>query len=307
MEARLAAEGRILAEQDYWEAHTTLIAQGLLLKGQGRGGSVRRPVQVESPDESFTLQTISPSAEEPADAVKARAPSRAGPRMAVADQAAQIIAYRHTDKRKNNPEVGMVTPATDPDGDKTRWAYDPHLDPALQFDSQRAAIETLIDEALASGDAERMREALEELKRRQTPYLNWAGKAERTSFEIDTVSLHVHERVDPASILSAVRKAMKVEGKSKGAVAAFQYDLFNAPFENLPLRDAIDFYRHERGWANRLIAGDSLLVMNSLLQKESMAARVQMIYIDPPYGIKYGSNFSLSSASVTSRTATTRT
>lgn len=57
------------------------------------------------------------------------------------------------------------------------------------------------------------------------------------------------------------------------------------------MRDAIDFYKHERGWANRLIAGESLLVMNSLLQKESMAGQVQMIYIDLPYGIKYGSNF----------------
>lgn len=83
---------------------------------------------------------------------------------------------------------------------------------------------------------------------------------------------------------------MKKEGKGKGAEKAFQPGLFDAPFENLPLRDAIDFYRHERGWANRLIAGDSLLVMNSLLQKESMAGRVQMIYFDPPYGIKYGSN-----------------
>jgi adenine-specific DNA-methyltransferase len=53
----------------------------------------------------------------------------------------------------------------------------------------------------------------------------------------------------------------------------------------------VDFYKHEKGWANRLIAGDSLLVMNSLLQKEAMAGQVQMIYIDPPYGIKYGSNF----------------
>ena len=59
----------------------------------------------------------------------------------------------------------------------------------------------------------------------------------------------------------------------------------------MPLRSAIDFYKHDRGWANRLVAGDSLLVMNSLLQKESMAGQVQMIYIDPPYGIKYGSNF----------------
>ncbi len=59
----------------------------------------------------------------------------------------------------------------------------------------RANIEKLIDDALESGDTDRMREALEELKRLQSPYLNWAGKAERTSFEIDTVSLHVHERM----------------------------------------------------------------------------------------------------------------
>jgi len=204
---------------------------------------------------------------------------------------AQIVSYRHADKRKNNPEVGIVTPATDPEEGKTRWAYDPHIDPALQFDPNRAGIEKLIDDAVASGDKEAMAAALEELKRMQSPYLNWAGKAERTSFDIDTVSLHVHERVDPASILSAVRKQMKDEGKAKGISPVIQPGLFDAPFENLPLRDAIDFYRHERGWANRLVSGDSLLVMNSLLQKESMSGKVQMIYIDPPYGIKYGSNF----------------
>ena len=77
----------------------------------------------------------------------------------------------------------------------------------------------------------------------------------------------------------------------KSAPPTMQLGLFSAPFENLPLRDAIDFYKHEKGWSNRLIAGDSLLVMNSLLQKEGMAGQVQMIYIDPPYGIRYGSNF----------------
>ncbi len=61
--------------------------------------------------------------------------------------------------------------------------------------------------------------------------------------------------------------------------------------EEPPLREAIEFYKHAHGWSNRLIAGDSLLVMNSLLEKEGMAGQVQMIYIDPPYGIKYGSNF----------------
>jgi adenine-specific DNA-methyltransferase len=208
------------------------------------------------------------------------------PRPSAADEA-QIIAYRHLDRRKNNPEVGVVNISTDPDTPKTVWNFDPHLDPALQFDSGRSSIEALIDDALASGDEAEMRAALEELKRLQSPYLNWTGKAERTSFTVDTVSLHVHERIDPMSILAAVRKQMK-ESKAGKVV---QPGLFEAPFESMPLRDAIDFYKHDRGWANRLVAGDSLLVMNSLLQKEGMAGQVQMIYLDPPYGIKYGSNF----------------
>ena len=74
-------------------------------------------------------------------------------------------------------------------------------------------------------------------------------------------------------------------------VYPLQPSLFERPEEKLPLRDAIDFYKHAHGWSNRLIAGDSLLVMNSLLEKEGMAGQVQMVYIDPPYGIKYGSNF----------------
>ena len=305
IETLLLSEGLSIGDDDYWQAHSALVADGVLLKGQGRGGSVRRAqvadnvasgVSGDLADDAdgFALQAQQPpelstqtAPKAPAAALRPAAPSARN----AAGEAAQIISYRHADKRKNNPEVGMVTPATDPEAGKTRWAYDPHLDPALQFDPARANIEKLIDDALESGDTDRMREALEELKRLQSPYLNWAGKAERTSFEIDTVSLHVHERIDPASILSAVRKAMKGEGKTKGAAKAIQPGLFDAPFENLPLRDAIDFYRHERGWANRLVAGDSLLVMNSLLQKESMAGRVQMIYIDPPYGIKYGSNF----------------
>ncbi|MDD5404645.1 MAG: site-specific DNA-methyltransferase, partial [Sulfuricella sp.] len=229
---------------------------------------------------------------------KRRVPTTA--KGAVGDEA-QILSYRHPDKRKNNPDVGMVKPENDPEQPKTTWAYDPHLDPALQFDMGRAAIEKLIDDALASGDEAAMRAALEELKRLQTPYLNWSGKAERTSFEVDTVSLHVHERIDPMSILAAVRRSGAPAAKSarapgqntrgQGRASYIQPGLFDAPFESLPLRDAIDFYRHERGWANRMVAGDSLLVMNSLLQKEGMAGQVQMIYLDPPYGIKYGSNF----------------
>lgn len=291
IEEQLSKDGLSITEEQYWQVHAELIASGVVATGKGRGGSVRL---VDAQPDSFGLATQVVEAEEPAAATKSKpkaAPAKPTAGRTKPGEETQVLSYRHQDKRKNNPEVGMVTPATDPDAGKTKWAYDPHLDPTLNFDPQRARIEQLIDDALESGDAERMRQVLGELKRTQSPYLNWAGKAERTTFEVDTVSLHVHERIDPASILSAVRKVMKKEGKGKGAEKAFQPGLFDAPFENLPLRDAIDFYRHERGWANRLIAGDSLLVMNSLLQKESMAGRVQMFYFDPPYGIKYGSNF----------------
>jgi adenine-specific DNA-methyltransferase len=259
--------------------------------GTKTAGHTQAPIV---PTGDFTLETQTP----PEDVGKPRAgrpKAAAGGRKS--DQP-EVLSYRHSDKRKNNPEVGMVKPENDPDDHDERWCYDPHIDPALQFDFGRAQVEKLIDDALASGDDATMRAALEELKRYSAPYLNWTGKAERTTFEVETVSLHVHERIDPASILSAVRNDRRVRpthqkasNGAQGAPYMHQPDLFAAPFENLPLRDAIDFYKHERGWANRLIAGDSLLVMNSLLQKESMAGQVQMIYIDPPYGIKYGSNF----------------
>ncbi|WP_394807587.1 site-specific DNA-methyltransferase [Nitrosomonas sp.] len=251
-------------------------------------GSNQKPQQETLLDDEFSLELQEASPE-------AVTPRKSSSRKPVPDhkkgknQSSEVLSYRHDDKRTNNPHVGMVDTHSDGVEGKTAWQYDPHIDPALNFDSSRSTIETLIDDALASGDKDRMQAALEQLKRMQSPYLNWSGKAERTSFSVDTVSLHVHERIDPATILAAVQKKLK-DGKGKSS-AAIQPDLFHAPFENLPLREAIDFYKHDRDWANRLIAGDSLLVMNSLLQKEGMAGQVQMIYLDPPYGIKYGSNF----------------
>ena len=156
-----------------------------------------------------------------------------------------IESYDHRDKdRLNNPPVGLVTPETDQDAGRKTYAYDPHLDPQLQ----------------------------------------WAGKAEHTSFEVPTVSLHVHERIDPRTIIEATRKR-------NGSGDPVQGSLFEMPEENPPVRSAIEFYQHRHNWTNRLVAGDSLLVMNSLLEKEGMAGKVQMVYIDPPYGIRYGSNF----------------
>jgi adenine-specific DNA-methyltransferase len=172
-----------------------------------------------------------------------------------------IERYEHKDKKRiNNPPVGLVTPETDPVA-PTQKAYDyitpvPSVKPRQQLD-----YDPHLD-----------------------PQLVWAGKKEHISFEVPTVSLHVHERIDPHTIIDAVRK------RNGNGVPA-QPSLFERREENPPLREAIDFYRHAHGWSNRMIAGDSLIVMNSLLEKEGMAGQVQSVYIDPPYGKTYNSNF----------------
>lgn len=293
MMALLREQVSRLTEDDYAAARDALVDQGLLGRGPGsdggRGGSIFRIIGDDEDDADDTeddFELTAPEEAGPRPRKAKAAGTKAAPRKS--GEPVQVVSYRHGETRVNNPEVGMVHAGTDPDGAKTTWAYDPHLDPVLNFDSARAGVEKLIDDALVSGDAQAMKDALLELKRMQAPYLTWTGKAERTSFQVDTVSLHVHERVDPATILAAAARRLK----GKDAPAQWrQPDLFAAPFENLPLRQALDFYHHEKGWSNRLVSGDSLLVMNSLLTKESMGGKVQMIYIDPPYGIKYGSNF----------------
>src|SRR5439155_4385473 len=119
------------------------------------------------------------------------------------DTKRKIENYTHPKKKRvNNPPVGLVTADTDRDAGKRSYAHDPHLDPALQ----------------------------------------WAGKAERTSFEVPTVSLHVHERIDPRTIIEAVRRK-----NGNGA----QISLFSSREMNPPLREAIEFYKHRNNWTNR--------------------------------------------------------
>ena len=196
----------------------------------------------------------------------------------------EITQLKHKKKRRrNNPSIGLVSEQTEPvqKVEKKTYKYDKHLSPELQFDSKRAEIEKIIDNGL-SGNEEGAKKALEELKKRQSPYLNWAGKAERTSFEVSSVSLHTHEKIDPRAIIEQVRKTNTVNYE--------QLSMFKDE-QIVPENKAIDFYKHDKDWSNRLIAGDSLLVMNSLLEKEGMCGKIQCIYIDPPYGVEYRSNF----------------
>ena len=118
------------------------------------------------------------------------------------------------------------------------------------------------------------------------PQLVWSGKKEHGSLEVPTpYSLHVHERIDPYTIIKAVRKT------NGTGVSYFNLRFSNAGEGAVRCVRKLTSHKHSHGWSNRLIAGDSLLVMNSLLEKEGMAGQMQMVYIDPPYGIKYGSNF----------------
>ena len=109
------------------------------------------------------------------------------------------------------------------------------------------------------------------------PQLIWAGKAERTEVEVAAPSIHVHEELSAQKIIDSVRRQRT------------QQPLFDV--DRLDPAKAVEFYQHDLGWSNRMILGDSLMVMSSLLDRERMAGQVQCVYVDPPYGINYRSNF----------------
>ena len=171
--------------------------------------------------------------------------------MTDADKMRDIDYYEHDDKKRANNPPVGMAQHDKAEEKLKTYQFDPHLDPTLQ----------------------------------------WAGKAEGISFEVPTSSIHIHESIKPLNIVARVTKeySEKEAGQLKG-----QFGLFEAetPAERMRRRrESIEFYQHGVNWTNRMIAGDSLVIMNSMLEKEGMAGQVQMVYIDPPYGIKYGSNF----------------
>ncbi|MBV8709349.1 MAG: site-specific DNA-methyltransferase, partial [Acidobacteriaceae bacterium] len=191
-----------------------------------------------------------------------------------------VTDYRHPQaKRKNNPPAKMAAEGVVPILPKTEYAYSPRRAPELRFDGsgESDALPELLAKAqrepLTVSEARILAEAL----RVHEPWLEWAGKREAKSFAVDPVALHIHERVSAQAILRAARRQ------------DVERSLFADPEQDY--HEAVQFYRHEVGWANRLILGDSLQVMSSLAQREDLAGKVQMIYIDPPYGIKFASNF----------------
>lgn len=121
------------------------------------------------------------------------------------------------------------------------------------------------------------------------PQLVWKGKDEQDSqdLSVPTVPIYIQEKIAPEALIENLREEQK-----KG-VQEPQPDLFS-DFNGIDFERLVEFYQHDQNWSNRMILGDSLLVMNSLAEKEGLKGKVQMIYIDPPYGIKFGSNWQVS-------------
>lgn len=221
------------------------------------------------------------------------------------------LVYKHpTETNPMRPDVGTQAQFKKP-RPRQQYRYDSSLSPALDWDGQNAAREqgeheiAEIQEALAAvlqkltqtapGDVQavyaeaqalvaRASESTRRLRALSRPFLNWSGKAEHLSFDVPTLPLFVHERLSTQAILDTLKSHRKDKQQS------FLDDLFADPRH--PVREQVlRAYEFQDKWVNRMILGDSLVVMNSLLQYEGMSGKVQMIYMDPPYGVKFGSNF----------------
>lgn len=203
-------------------------------------------------------------------------------RTSKTDNPANVIDYRHDDKRTNIPTSSLAGQGTIPPVAKMKYYYNPHLSPVLRFDPSGKAdrIQELIVKAGHEPLTDAEQKLLAEALNHQQPWLEWTGKLEAEEkgfFEVDPVALHIHERVSTQAILRSAKRE------------DVQKDLFADPQEDW--RDLVKWYQHDVDWTNRLILGDSLQVMTSLATRENLAGQVQMIYMDPPYGIKYASNF----------------
>ena len=191
----------------------------------------------------------------------------------------KIADYRYDATRKNNPPAALASQGRVREIPRQRYYYDPHLPPVLRFDDTGESdrlpelLEKSTHRKLTADEAATIADAL----RNHRPWLEWTGKREKRWFDVDTVPLHIHERVSAQAIMRVAAR----QDVQRGLWADPQQDY----------HEAVQFYQHDVDWANRLILGDSLSVMNSLAKREDMAGKVQMIYVDPPYGINFRSNF----------------
>ncbi len=149
---------------------------------------------------------------------------------------------------------------------------------------------------MAEEEQNPLRLAYQRRNRDLDPQLVWRGKDEQdwSDLVVHVPPLYIQEKIHPKVLIDdLLRRSKAVEKANDGG----QIDLF-ADFNGLPNDGAsTEFYQHDAHWANRMILGDSLQVMASLAEREGLRGKVQCIYIDPPYGIKFNSNFQWSTTS----------
>jgi adenine-specific DNA-methyltransferase len=144
-----------------------------------------------------------------------------------------------------------------------------------------------------------LRVAYERRNRDLDPQLVWRGKDDQdwSDLVVPAPPLYIQEKVHPKVLIDDLRRQSEIREKAKEQTQATQPDLFG-DFNGLPNDDAkTEFYQHNAHWSNRMILGDSLQVMASLAEREGLRGKVQCIYFDPPYGIKFNSNFQWSTTS----------
>ena len=132
--------------------------------------------------------------------------------------------------------------------------------------------------------------------RRSTRNSSGRGRTSRTAadLEVPAVPIYIQEKIHPQAIVENLRETAKA-GEQEPELTLFAD--FNGARDDFDKK--VDFYHHDQHWSNRMILGDSLLVMTSLAEKEGLKGKVQTIYFDPPYGIKFGSNWQVARASGT--------
>jgi adenine-specific DNA-methyltransferase len=175
-----------------------------------------------------------------------------------------VDAIKHADKRANIPTADaheFVDPSIE-EIRKVRYARDESLDPQLVWRGKYPSVEEIEG---YDGD-----------------------------LVTDAPPIYIQEKIDPRVLIENLRRtAVKPEDEP-------ELTLFES-FDGLGELDQVDFYKHDANWSNRMILGDSLQVMASLAEREKLRGKVQMVYIDPPYGIKFGSNWQVSARNRTVR------
>src|SRR5690349_13996326 len=149
---------------------------------------------------------------------------------------------------------------------------------------------------LQKAEQDPVRVAYERRNRDLDPQLVWRGKDEQdwSDLVVHAPPLYIQEKVHPKALIDDLLRETKEREHEAGQITP---DLF-ADFNGMPKGvDKTEFYQHDQSWSNRMILGDSLQVMASLAEREGLRGKVQCIYIDPPYGIKFNSNFQWSTTS----------